>query len=104
MQLLNAAAAYTSSKFDLKCIYLTFVRSVLEKSAVVWHSSLNNRNRKDLERVQKAAVRVIMGKSYTTYKNGLKELNIESFAFEMLEGDSGEALMMLWQGSGSRKT
>ena len=78
MQLLNAAAAFTSSKFDLKCIYLTFVRSILEKSAVVWHSSLNNRNRKDLERVQKAAVRVIMGKSYTTYKNGLKELNIES--------------------------
>ena len=75
MQLLNAAAAFTSSKFYLKCIHITFVRSILEKSAVVWHSSLNDRNRKDLERVQKAAVRVIMGKSYTTYKNGLKDNN-----------------------------
>ena len=78
MQLLNAAAAYTSSKFDLKCMYLTFIRSILEKSAVVWHSSLINKNRRDLERVQKAAVRVIMGKDYTTYKNGLKALNLET--------------------------
>ena len=78
MQLLNAAAAYTRSKFDLKCIYITFIRSVLEKSAVVWHSSLNKRNRKDLERVQKAAVRVIMGNEYTTYEKGLEILNIET--------------------------
>ena len=71
MQLLNAAASYTSAKNDLKDIYLTFIRSVLEQSAVVWHSSLTKKNRQDLERVQKAAIRVIMGKSYSRYKNGL---------------------------------
>ena len=42
MQLLNAAANFTTSKSDLKIIYLSFIRSVLEKSAVVWHSSLKN--------------------------------------------------------------
>ena len=31
MQLLHAAAGYTSSKYDLKSIYLTFIRSVLEQ-------------------------------------------------------------------------
>ena len=78
MQLLNVAASYTSSKIDLKDIYLTFIRSCLEQSAVVWHSSLKKKNRKDLERVQKAAVRVIMGNNFKTYKNALKELNLET--------------------------
>ena len=42
----------------------------------MWHSSLTKINRKDIERVQKTAVKVILGKSYTTYKNGLKYLNL----------------------------
>ena len=78
MTLLNAAAGFTSARNDLKNIYLTFIRSVVEQSAVVWHSSLNKKNRQDLERVQKAAVRVIMGKNYSTYKNGLKVLKMDT--------------------------
>ena len=78
MQLLTTAASFTGLKCDLKSIYLTFIRSVLEKSAVVWHSSLNKRNRKDLERVQKAAVRVIMGKDYTNYENSLNVLGLDT--------------------------
>ena len=35
-------------------------------------------HRKDIERVQKAAVRVIMGKDFTTYKNGLRKLKLET--------------------------
>ena len=76
MQLLNAASRFTSSKFELKNIYLTFIRSVLEQSAVVWHSSITNKNRRDMERVQKAAVRVIMGSDYTSYKNDLRKLRL----------------------------
>ena len=64
MQLLNAAASFTSNIYELRSIYLTYIRSVLEQSAVVWHSSLTSKNRKDLERVQKAAVRVILKKRY----------------------------------------
>ena len=45
---------------------------------MVWHSSLSVRNKADLERLQKAAVRVMMGKEYSTYKNGLKILKLES--------------------------
>ena len=77
MQLLNRAASFTSSRSDLRSIYLTFIRSILEQSAVVWHSSLSTNNRRDLERVQKAAVRVILGNNYTNYKSGLKLLNLE---------------------------
>ena len=78
MKLLNTAAGFTKSRQDLKSIYLTFIRSVLEQSAVVWHSSLVKRNINDLERVQKAAVRVIMGKQFTNYKKSLQELNLET--------------------------
>ena len=78
MQLLYKASNYTNCREDLKAIYLTYIRSVAEQSAVVWHSSLSAKNRKDLERIQKAAAKVILGKRYTTYKNALKELRIDS--------------------------
>ena len=53
MFLLSRAAAYTSNSQDLKRIYLTYIRSILDQSAVVWHSSLTNKNRNDIERIQK---------------------------------------------------
>ena len=78
MQLLCKAANFTSSIMDLKNIYFTFIRSILEKSAVVWHSSLTKKNRQTLERVQKAAVKIILKNRYTNYKQGLNFLKIEN--------------------------
>ena len=76
MQILYKAASFTLNRNDLRSIYLTYVRSILQHSTVVWSSSLTEK-RRDLERVQKSAVRVIMGAKFTSYKNGLKSLNIE---------------------------
>ena len=78
MQILYRAASYTTKKQDLKRIYKTFVRSILEHSAVVWHSGLTKKNILALERVQKAAVKVMMGKKYISYEDGLKNLNHRS--------------------------
>ena len=78
MQLLFRAASFTSNQQDLKNIYLTFIRSILEQSAVVWHSSLTLRNKNALERVQKCAVKVIIGEKYSSYENGLDKLNIQN--------------------------
>ena len=78
MQILHRAAGFTSNVEDLKSIYLIYVRSVVEQSAVVWHSSLTYKNRRDLERVQRCAVRVIMKNNYKGYKNGLKTLRIQT--------------------------
>ena len=64
MPLLNRAASFTSNMHDLKKIYLTYIQSVLDQSAVVWHSSLSQKNKNDLDRVQKVALRVILGKNY----------------------------------------
>ena len=78
MQLLHKAASYTRNISDLRSIYLTYVRSILEQSAVVWHSSLSLRNIKDLERVQKSASKIILGRNFLNYKNALKVLNIDN--------------------------
>ena len=40
---------------ELKTIYITYIRSILEESAIVWHSSLTEENIQDLSRVQKSA-------------------------------------------------
>ena len=78
MQMLHAARKFTSNIFDLKQIYTTFIRSKLEHSAVVWHSSLTQDNRTDLERVQKTAVKIIMGNKYKDYNHSLKYLKLDS--------------------------
>ena len=78
IQILFKAASFTTSVLDLKSIYLTFIRSILEKSAVVWHSSLSKNNRITLERVQKAAVKVILGNAYTNYSESLKKLHLQT--------------------------
>ena len=50
----------------------------MEHSAVPWHFGLSDKNRAKLERVQKSALKVILGKRYTTYSDALDKLNIES--------------------------
>ena len=37
-------------------IYILYIRSVVEQSAVIWNSSITKGEKKDLERVQKVAL------------------------------------------------
>ena len=78
MELLRKVASFGASTEELKEIYYLFVRSQLEQSAVVWNSSLTEENKTDLERVQKSALRLIMGGRYSGYKQALAELGILS--------------------------
>ena len=78
MPILTNAAAFTTNRQDLKKIYLKYIRSVLDQTSVLWHSSLSQKNIKDLERVQKVAVRVIMGKNFNNYQESLLELNLKN--------------------------
>ena len=45
--------------------------------ARVWHSSLTAENTKDLERIQEAAVRLIIGRRHINYNTSLSKLNLE---------------------------
>ena len=62
---------------DLKLIYIQYVRSILEQSCVIWHSSLSVENREDIERVQKNALRIILRNKYTHYEEALDTLNLK---------------------------
>ena len=78
LELLRRVASFSPPIEDLKMVYFLFIRSLLEQSATVWHSSLTEENSNDLERVQKSAVRIILGDSYKGYKKSLNILQIES--------------------------
>ena len=78
MRILHKAAKFTNNIQDLVLIYKSFVRSKLDQSASVWHSSLTKCNETDLERVQKAALRIILKERYHGYNEALKEVNMES--------------------------
>ena len=81
MRLLHAASKFINDRKILKEIYYVYIRSRLEHSAVVWNSSLTQKNINDLERVQKAAVRVIYGNNYyVSYLQALQELGMDSLA------------------------
>ena len=68
MELLRKVAEFGTPQEDLKTIFILFVRSLLEQSATVWHSSLSQENIDDLERVQKSACKVILQEKYRGYK------------------------------------
>ena len=74
MELLRKVSEFTN-KDDRLHIYKMFVRSALEKSCVVWHSSITKKNSMDLERVQKTAVKIITNGQYS-YKEGLEQLEL----------------------------
>ena len=78
MQFLHRAAKFTNNVKDLKQIYMLQIRSKLEQSAVVWHSSLTRKNISDLERVQKSALKLILKERYVSYKNALNVIGIDS--------------------------
>ena len=78
MQLLRKVKSFSPPVEDLKNIYFLFIRSLLEQSATVWHSSLTEENSHDLERVQKSALRIILGEGYIGYKKSLEKLDMES--------------------------
>ena len=78
MQLLRSVRSFTKNRADLKSIYKLFIRSLLELNSTVWHSTLSQENKQDLERVQKTAFKIILGKEYTSYENAQNVLNLRS--------------------------
>ena len=78
MGILHRLNEYDVPIEDLVLIYILYIRSVLEQSAVVWHSSLTEENRNDLERVQKTALKIILKNKYHTYESALQRTNLEA--------------------------
>ena len=59
-------------------IFILYIRSVLEQSCQVWHSSLTFDNLTDIERVQKNALKIILKDEYISYDHALTQTGLES--------------------------
>ena len=77
MNILRKLSEYKPKKEDMKIIYFSYIRSILEQSCEVWHSSLTEENAEDLERIQKNALKIILADKYLHYENALRKLDIE---------------------------
>ena len=65
-------------------MYYLFIRSLLEQSCVVWHSSLTKENSLAIERVQKCAVFLILQDQNKSYRSALVALQMPT-CFERRE-------------------
>ena len=77
MSLLRKLVGFGIPKNNLVLLYIIFIRSKLEYCCVLWHSSITQEEITNLDRVQKCAVRVIMGEEYEGYEESLSLLNLE---------------------------
>ena len=77
MILLRKLSEFGAPREDLKIIYISYIRSILEQSAVVWHTSLTEENKEDLGRVKKTSVKIILKEKYKYYPCSLEILDIE---------------------------
>ena len=63
---------------DLIDIYKLYIRSILESSAVVWHSAITEGERHSIERVQKVALKIILKSAYIDYEDALAKTHLET--------------------------
>ena len=76
MRLLHQLVDFSIPKGDLINIYMLYIRSILEQSCQVWHSSLTLEIFQDLECVQKNALKIILQDGYLTYSNALESTGL----------------------------
>jgi hypothetical protein len=77
MRMLHKLVEFSVPVADLINIFILYIRSVLEQSCQVWHSSLTFENMTDIERVQKNALKIILKEEYTTYEHALNTVGLE---------------------------
>ena len=67
-----------ASTFELLDVYQKQVRSVLEMAVPVWQPALTQQESKQIERVQRCALYVILGDDYKSYDQALDSLNCDN--------------------------
>ena len=78
MIILHNLAAFSLPIQEMVEIYVLYIRSVVEFSCVVWHSSLTLEDSNALERIQKIALRIILQDSYHDYHQALKHVGLQT--------------------------
>ena len=58
-------------------MYCKLIRCHLEFAAPVWQGAITRNERVDIERVQRCALRIILGDEYQCYENALKVVGLD---------------------------
>ena len=74
MRMLHKLVEFSVPMEDLVNVFILYIRSVLEQSCQVWHSSLTFDNLTDIERIQKNALKIILKDEYICYEHALTHL------------------------------
>ena len=80
MRILHKLYDFTVPMADLVEIYVLYIRSVLESSAVVWHSSLTEGQKLEIERVQRVALKIILKDDYSDYEDALEQCSLSTLS------------------------
>ena len=80
MLILHKLYSFNIADSDMVNIYILYIRSILEFSCQVWHSSLTEEEISDLERVQKVAIKIILKERYVSYFQALEVLELDTLA------------------------
>ena len=78
MQMLRSLIPFHLPQQDLLTIYTGFIRPLLEYAAPAWHPGLTIDHSNKIERLQKRALRLILGPLYQSYEEALRHTNLES--------------------------
>ena len=78
MIILHRLSEFNLPTEDMVEIYTLYIRSILESSAVVWHSSLTKGEEVEIERVQKVALKIILKAEYEDYEDALLQTELDT--------------------------
>ena len=89
---------------DMITVYTCCIRPVLEYACPVWHTSLTESLIYKIEFVQKRALRIILGKKYTSYSEALdlcklpslqcrREVLLQSFGMKIIKSNKHRELL-----------
>ena len=80
MILLHNLFKFSLPVSEMVNIYILYIRSIVETSAVVWHSAITQAESNQIERVQKAALRIILNNEYDDYMSALQTTGLETLS------------------------
>ena len=80
MWILRRLKLLGASCVDLLKVYTTQIRCIVEFAVAAWNGSITKAQISQLERIQKCALGIILGKEYVDYEAALNLVDLESLA------------------------
>ena len=78
MKSLRRLRGLGATEVEMLDVYMKQVRSVLELAVPVWQPALTQQEARQIERVQRCALYIILGDQYLSYENALETLECQN--------------------------